>query len=175
MGKVLHGRVAKTAAVAALVAIAVIALFFASPPKANTALPVKPVVEISPVETAPPGTETVEMFVAVGRGDLAVRLVPEKDQQARVELENRTDRPLTVQVPQAFGGRFILAGVAPPARGGRNHSGLARQPGLAHAAAACFAFRRKRSDAFASRLHVLTSRSPSRAPAWSTKCVALRN
>ena len=51
------------------------------------------------------------MFAAMGRGELAVRLLPEKEQQARLELENRTGRPLTVQVPQAFGGRFILAAV----------------------------------------------------------------
>ena len=157
---------------AALAAIAAGALFFASPPEATTALPVKPVVELSPVDAPPPGTEAVEMFAAMDRGDLAVRLMPEKDQQARLELENRTDRPLTVQVPASFGGRFILAGWVGHGHGaGLNRSAAA----WAAAVAACSAFRRKRSDACGPGPHVLTSRSPSRAPAWSTKCVALRN
>ena len=56
------------------------------------------------MDAPPPGTEAVEMFAAMDRGDLAVRLMPEKDQQARVELENRTDRPLTVQVPRRSAG-----------------------------------------------------------------------
>jgi hypothetical protein len=59
----------------------------------------------------PPATDAVEMFAAMSRGDLAVRLMPEKDQQARLEFENRTDQPLTVQVPASFGGRAILAQV----------------------------------------------------------------
>ena len=79
----------------------------------SIAVPAKPVVELSPIDAPPPGTEAVEMFAAMDRGDLAVRLMPEKDQQARLELENRTDRPLTVQVPATFGGRFI-SGRQPP-------------------------------------------------------------
>ncbi len=111
MIKVWRGRFAKAGAVAALVVIAAGAWFFTALPKASTALPAKPVVELSPIGAPPPGTEVLEMFAAMDRGELAVRLLPEKDQKARLELENRTDRPLTVRVPASFGGRFILAGV----------------------------------------------------------------
>lgn len=111
MGKVRQGRFAKAGMVAILACIPAIGLLLTVSPKANTALPAKPVVELSRTDTLPPGTEAVEMFAAMDRGDLAVRLMPEKDQQARLELENRTDRPLTVQVPATFGGRSILAGV----------------------------------------------------------------
>ncbi len=108
MGKVWRGRFARCSVVAVLAVTAAGALIFSSPPKASTTLPRKPVVELSPTDAPPPGTEVVEMFAAVGRGDLAVRLVPEKGQRARLELENRTDRPLTVQVPASFGARSIL-------------------------------------------------------------------
>ena len=71
------------------------------------------------------------MFAAMGRGDLAARLLPEKDQQARLELENRTERPLTVQVPASFGARFILAGVGlgPPGVGPQGYGAAPRGGG----------------------------------------------
>ena len=62
MGNVWRGRCARCGAVAALAVIAAGAWLFTAPPKANTALPAKPVVELSPMETPPPGTEAVEMF-----------------------------------------------------------------------------------------------------------------
>ena len=172
MGEVVAGPSCAMRAVAALAVIVAGAMFFTTPPKANTVLPAKPVVELSPIDTPPPGSEAVEMFAAMGRGDLAVRLMPEKEQQARLELENRTDRPLTVQVPASFGGRFILAamGVAPGAGPPQSVGGS-----MVAAWAACSVFHRRRWDAFGSRPHALTSRSPSRAPAWSTKFAALRN
>jgi hypothetical protein len=111
MGKVLHGRWLPAGAAAVLAAMAGGAWLFTSPPKASTVPPAKPLVELSPLDAPPHGTEAVEMFAAIDRGDLAARLRPDKDQQARLELENRTDRPLTVQAPATFGGRYILAGV----------------------------------------------------------------
>jgi hypothetical protein len=108
MGKSWHGRTAR-AATAALILVAVGGLVFTSAPATVETRPIKPAVELSPMERPLPGTEAVEMFAAIDRGDLVVRLTPEKNQQARVTLENRTSRPLTVEVPPAFGARFILA------------------------------------------------------------------
>ncbi len=147
MGKLWRGRFARSAAVAALAAISVAVLSSSSPRGTSTARPVKPMVELSPIEAPLPGSDAVEMFAAMDRGDLAVRLMPERDQRARVELENRTGRPLTVRVPQAFGGRFILAavgaGVGPPQRlgGAAGGTGLFSIPlekvGCFHARTAC--------------------------------------
>ncbi len=117
MVKLWRGRLLRAGAVAVLAVSAAGGLFFSSSPKANIASPPKPVVALSPIDALPEGTEVVEMFAAMDRGDLAVRLRPEKDQQARVELENRTDRPLTLEVPASFGARFILAGVGVGATG----------------------------------------------------------
>ena len=92
-------------------------------------MPDKPAVALSPINAPPQGTEAVEMFAAIDRGDLAVRLRPEKDQQARVEFENRTDRPLTVAVPASFGARFILADLIYDDFGPSQRVGSAAPPG----------------------------------------------
>jgi hypothetical protein len=114
MDKRWYGRFAKAGVVAILALISAAVSFFVASPNASVALPAKPVVELAPSAALPPGAETAEMFAAMDRGDLAVRLMPEKDQQARLELENRTDRPLTMAVPATFGGRFIVAAPWPP-------------------------------------------------------------
>ena len=77
-------------------------------------LAVKPLIELSPV-SAPPDSTSVDLFAAIDRGDLAARLLPDKAQNARLEVENRTDRPLTVALPPSFGGRAsVLAAVGGP-------------------------------------------------------------
>ena len=168
MGKMWRGRFARAGVVAILALISAAVTFFAAPPRTSIGDQQSRSWSYRRASRAPPGTKTVEMFAAMERGDLAVRLMPEKDQQARLELENRTDRPLTVGVPATFGGRFILAGVAapwPPQAFGA----------VRLLAAACSAFRRRRSDFCERRPHALTSQSPSQARAWSMKCAALRN
>jgi hypothetical protein len=88
-------------------------VLFPPPAEENAAPAKRPAVELSPVSA--PADAAEEMFAAIDRGELAARLLPEKDQQARLELENRTDRPLTVALPPAFGGRAsVLAGVGMP-------------------------------------------------------------
>ena len=54
-------------------------------------------------------SETVEMFSAMETGQIGVKLIPKDATQCRVLIENKTDKPLTVQLPDAFAGVPVLA------------------------------------------------------------------
>ncbi len=56
-----------------------------------------------------PDDETVEMFAAIEKGQIEVRLIPKDSTETRVLIENKTDRPLNVKLPEAFAGVPILA------------------------------------------------------------------
>ena len=66
---------------------------------------------------------TVEMFSAIQRGDIAVKLIPKDSTQARVLIENKTDKPLNVKLPDAFAGVPVLA---QSGRSGHGSSGSSR-------------------------------------------------
>src|SRR5512135_1833292 len=53
--------------------------------------------------------ETVEMFQAVKDGQIAVKFIPKSSLQANVLIENKTDKPLSVKLPDAFVGAPVLA------------------------------------------------------------------
>ena len=55
--------------------------------------------------------QTVEMFAAIEKGDIAVKLIPKDSTQCRVMIENKTDKPLNVKLPEAFAGVPVLAQV----------------------------------------------------------------
>ena len=55
--------------------------------------------------------QTVEMFAAIAKGDIAVKLIPKDSTQCRVLIENKTDKPLNVKLPDAFAGVPVLAQV----------------------------------------------------------------
>lgn len=52
---------------------------------------------------------TVEMFAAIEKGDIAVKLIPKDSTQCQVLIENMTDKPLNVKLPSAFAGVPVLA------------------------------------------------------------------
>jgi hypothetical protein len=56
-----------------------------------------------------PNAQTVEMFAAIEKGDIAVKLIPKDSTEARVLIENKTDKPLNVKLPDAFAGVPVLA------------------------------------------------------------------
>lgn len=56
-----------------------------------------------------PSDETVDMFSAVEKGQIDVKLIPKDSTQARVLIENKTDKPLNVKLPSAFAGVPVLA------------------------------------------------------------------
>jgi hypothetical protein len=49
-----------------------------------------------------PAHESVEMFAAVEAELIYVRFIPKDDTQGRIIIENKTDRPLNVELPAAF-------------------------------------------------------------------------
>ena len=56
-----------------------------------------------------PQDQTVEMFAAIEKGDIAVKLIPKDSTQCRILIENKTDKPLNVKLPAAFAGVPVLA------------------------------------------------------------------
>lgn len=57
----------------------------------------------------PQPAETVEMFQAIKDGTIEVRLIPRDSKKSTVLIENKTDKPLRVQLPDAFAGVQVLA------------------------------------------------------------------
>jgi hypothetical protein len=68
--------------------------------------------------------ETVEMFHAIEDGRIDVKLIPKDSKQSNVLIENRTDKPLTVKLPDAFAGVPVLAQIGGLGGGGLGAGGL---------------------------------------------------
>jgi hypothetical protein len=60
-------------------------------------------------KSAPQKAESVELFAAVKQGDIEVKLIPNNDKEANVIITNKTKRPLSVRLPEAFAGVPVLA------------------------------------------------------------------
>jgi hypothetical protein len=56
-----------------------------------------------------PAPETVEMFSAIKDGKIGVTLIPKDSTGCKVRIENKTDKPLSVKLPEAFAGVPVLA------------------------------------------------------------------
>ncbi len=65
--------------------------------------------------------EQVELFAAMRSQQIEVKLVPKDATQATVMIRNKTDKPLTIQLPDAFVGMPVLAQDA--GGGGRGNRG----------------------------------------------------
>lgn len=68
--------------------------------------------------------ETVEMFRAMKDGKIDVKLIPKDSKKSSLLIENKTDKPLTVQLPNAFAGVPVLAQVGGQGVGGLGGGGL---------------------------------------------------
>ncbi len=53
--------------------------------------------------------KSVEMFQAIEQGQIDVKVIPKDSSECNVLIENKTDQPLNVQLPAAFGGVPVLA------------------------------------------------------------------
>jgi hypothetical protein len=53
-------------------------------------------------ERASEPEETIDLFAAIDRGDVDVRLIPRDARHGNVLIENKTEKPLTVELPDAF-------------------------------------------------------------------------
>jgi hypothetical protein len=56
-----------------------------------------------------PAAETVEMFAGIKAGQIDVTLIPKDATQCNVLIKNKTDKPLSVKLPEAFAGVPVLA------------------------------------------------------------------
>jgi hypothetical protein len=56
-----------------------------------------------------PDHESVEMFQAIERGQIEVKIIPRDSTECNVLIENKSDRPLNVELPAAFVGVPVLA------------------------------------------------------------------
>ncbi len=63
---------------------------------------------------------TVELFEAMERGEIGVKLIPKDSSEWRLLVENKTDQPLSVKVPEAFAGVPVLAQIGNQGIGGQN-------------------------------------------------------
>jgi hypothetical protein len=61
----------------------------------------------APKETVP--TATVELFAGIESGDIEVTMIQKDSREGMVMIHNKTDKPLTVKMPEAFGGVPVLA------------------------------------------------------------------
>jgi hypothetical protein len=59
-----------------------------------------------------PAAPQVDLFEAVDRGQVTVRLIPKSAKGGRVLIENKTDKPLTVKIPEAVAGVSIHSQIA---------------------------------------------------------------
>ena len=69
---------------------------------------------------ADPNATTVNMFDGIANGDLGVKIIPKDSKEGRILIENKTDKPLSVKLPEAFGCVPVLAQPAPGGGGGNN-------------------------------------------------------
>ena len=70
-----------------------------------------------------PDAKTVELFAAIEKGDIDVKLIPKDSKQSKVLIENKTDQPLNIKLPDSFSGVPVLAQGVGGAAGGRSNSG----------------------------------------------------
>ena len=52
----------------------------------------------------------VELFAAASAGDVGIKFIPKNANQATIMIENKTDRPLSIELPEAFAGVFAQIG-----------------------------------------------------------------
>ena len=55
-----------------------------------------------------PDHETVDLFDAMKRGDIGVKFIPKDSSEATIFVENKTEKPLNIRMPEAVGAEPIL-------------------------------------------------------------------
>ncbi len=61
-----------------------------------------------PKKTVPPA-ENVDLFAAIEQGIVEVKLIAKDSTECNVRVKNKTDKPLSVRLPEAFAGVPVLA------------------------------------------------------------------
>ena len=65
-----------------------------------------------------PDHNTVEMFKAIGDGQIDVKVIPKNSKQCRVLITNKTDKPLNIALPETFAAMPLAQFGEEPAGGG---------------------------------------------------------
>ena len=65
-----------------------------------------------------PDDRTVDVFEAMEAGELEVKFIPKDEKEAVLLVENKTDKPLNVKMPEAFAGVPVLAQIGGGLGGG---------------------------------------------------------
>ncbi len=68
-----------------------------------------PAAAFNPVQDSQGNVQGTDVFAAVEAGDLEVGVVPQSERRVTIQLKNKTERPLTIQLPPALGAVPILA------------------------------------------------------------------
>jgi hypothetical protein len=73
----------------------------------------------------PANADTIDMFEGMQKDEIAVRFVPKDSKEAKLTIQNKTDKPLNVKLPEAFAAMPVLAqqGAGGAAAGGRAGGG----------------------------------------------------
>ncbi len=79
---------------------------------------------------ADPDAVSVDMFDGIADGDISVKLIPKDSRESRVLIENKTDKPLSVKLPDAFGAVPVLAQAAGGANGSSNNASQSMGGGM---------------------------------------------
>lgn len=58
---------------------------------------------------AKPAGEEVEMFSAIGSGAIEVKMIPQDSKGGNLVIKNKSDKPLTIKLPEAFAGVPVAA------------------------------------------------------------------
>ncbi len=74
--------------------------------------------------------EQIGFFAGLEKGTLAAVLIPKNEKQGQVLIENKSDKPLTVQLPEAIVGVQVLKQFGGGGVGGLGGGGLGGQGGL---------------------------------------------
>jgi hypothetical protein len=61
-----------------------------------------------------PGSQTVEFFSALDQGQIAATVIPRDSRQLTVQVENKTDKPLSIRLPESIGAVPALAQMLNP-------------------------------------------------------------
>lgn len=64
-----------------------------------------------------PQQETADLFEAIDAGQIEVKFIAKNEKQARVRIKNKSGKPLSVRLPEAFAARPVLAQILPFGRG----------------------------------------------------------
>ena len=68
-----------------------------------------------------PENASVDLFGAIEKGEIEVKLIPKDSTQCKVLITNKTDKPLNVKLPAAFAGVPVLGQIGNQGVGGNNN------------------------------------------------------